>query len=150
MNFRYLRRNVRALVLGLGVTGTGMEVAFAEEPGFGTKCAAYELGIGYYFTSYIHLLSKGDSIFLYSLSNAMQTHSEYRVESVDLTGELGKGPIGVVRLVFAAESSGNANKIGDMGNIKIEYFSNSALDDITISLKQGKKVFSGEVNCRIY
>lgn len=80
----------------------------------------------------------------------MQTHSEYRVESVDLTGEIGKGPIGGVRLVFAAESSGNANRIGDMCNIKIEYFSNSALDDMTISLKQGKKVFSGEVNCRIY
>lgn len=46
MIFRYLLRNVTALVLGLGVTGTGMEVAFAEKLGFGTKCAVYELGIG--------------------------------------------------------------------------------------------------------
>lgn len=117
--------------------------AFAGGGGSGwTQCYANELGYAYSFSGYTQSLAVGKTITVWStLPNAKQ-YGYYKIDSIDLNGD-----VGIVDLKHVADNSTNVSIDTDFGNMKIEYFSNSALKDIKVTFTKEGLDKTSNVTC---
>lgn len=117
--------------------------AFAGGGGSGwTQCYAKELGYIYSFSGYTQSLAVGKTITVFTNSPSTKEYGHYRINSIDLSQD-----IGVVELSHVPDTQSNASKDTDFGNMKVEYFSNSALKDIKVTFTKDGLDNTSNVNC---
>ncbi|HWU44898.1 MAG TPA: hypothetical protein VN132_15705 [Bdellovibrio sp.] len=124
------------MTLAIALAGSS---AFAGGGGIGwTQCYAKDLGLSYSFDGYTQSFAVGKIITVFTTNE----YGHYRINSVDLNGK-----VGVVELSHVPDSQNNAAKDTDFGNMKIEYFSNSALKDIQVTFTKDGLNKKSAVTC---
>lgn len=117
--------------------------AFAGGGGSGwTHCYAKELGYIYSFSGYTQSLAVGKTITVFTNSLNNKVYGRYQINSIDLSQD-----IGVIELSHVPDTQSNASKDTDFGNMKIEYFSHSALNDIKVTFTKDGSDQTSNVTC---
>ena len=132
---------ILSLIIALGSSN-----AFAGGGGSGwTQCYAKELGYSYSFSGYTQSLAVGKMMTVFTVSPNTKEYGYYRVDSIDLSQD-----VGTIELSHLpdTDTSPKVSTDTDFGNMKIEYFSNSAIKDIRVTFsKNGVDSVSNAVTC---
>ena len=118
--------------------------AFAGGGGTGwTQCYVKDVGLSYSFDGYTQSLSVGKKIIVFSVTDAQKEYGYYQIDSINLSSK-----VGVIELSHSpSDDTNNKSKDTDFGNMKIEYFSNSALKDIKVTFSKDGHSSAGEALC---
>lgn len=117
--------------------------AFAGGGGSGwTQCYAKELGYIYSFSGYTQSLAAGKTITVFTNSRSTKEYGHYKIDSIDFSQD-----VGVIKLSHVPDTRSNASKDTDFGNMKIEFFSNSALKDIKVTFTKDGLDRTGNALC---
>lgn len=134
MTTKYFKKLALLMVTTVGSS------AFAGGGGSGwTQCYAKELGCSYSFSGYTQSLAIGKTITVFTAKE----YGRYKIDSIDLSKD-----VGVIGLSHVPDTQSNASQDTDFGNMKIEYFSNSALKDIKVTFTKDGSDKTSNVTCR--
>jgi hypothetical protein len=117
--------------------------AFAGGGGSGwTQCYAKELGYIYSFSGYTQSLAIGETINVFTSSANNKEYGHYKINSIDQSQD-----IGIIELSHVPDTQNNVSQDTDFGNMKIEYFSDSALKDIKVTFTKNGLEQTSHVTC---